>query len=126
MQTSIVPRAAQSRERSIVKLDYHVFKSMANGYLGLYVDRARRPTFFDVEQTWTAQSVPSEISSAACRNTNAAPPSKIASRKNSPAMVPSSPNRWQSLCLPRAVNVIPLARVCTEETTGDHSSRPPE
>jgi aspartate beta-hydroxylase len=51
VQTSIVPRAAQSRERSIVKLDYHVFKSMANGYLGLYVDRARRPTFFDVEQT---------------------------------------------------------------------------
>jgi aspartate beta-hydroxylase len=37
-----------------VKLDYHVFKSMANGYLGLYVDRARRPTYFDIEKTYPA------------------------------------------------------------------------
>ena len=37
-----------------MKLDYHVFKCMANGYLGLYVDRARRPTYFDIEKTYPA------------------------------------------------------------------------
>jgi aspartate beta-hydroxylase len=31
-----------------VKLDYHIFKSAVNGYLGLHMDRAHRPTFFDI------------------------------------------------------------------------------
>ena len=37
-----------------MKLDYHVFKSMANAYFGRYVDRERRPTFFDVKQSFPA------------------------------------------------------------------------
>ncbi|HEX9323000.1 MAG TPA: aspartyl/asparaginyl beta-hydroxylase domain-containing protein [Xanthobacteraceae bacterium] len=40
-----------------MKLDYHVFKSMANAYLGLYVDRARRPTYFDIAETYPALDV---------------------------------------------------------------------
>jgi aspartyl/asparaginyl beta-hydroxylase (cupin superfamily) len=35
-----------------MKLDYHIFKSMANGYLGLYFDVKRRPTFFDIKQVY--------------------------------------------------------------------------
>jgi aspartate beta-hydroxylase len=35
-----------------VKLDYHIFKSVANSYFGLYVDRPRRPTFFDIPKTY--------------------------------------------------------------------------
>ncbi len=34
-----------------MKVDYHIFKSMANAYLGLWVDPPRRPTFFDVKAT---------------------------------------------------------------------------
>src|SRR5262245_6072963 len=37
-----------------MKLDYHVFKSMANAYFGRYVDRERRPTFFDIKETFPA------------------------------------------------------------------------
>ena len=37
-----------------MKLDYHVFKSMANAYFGRYVDRDRRPTFFDIPQAYPA------------------------------------------------------------------------
>jgi len=33
-----------------MKLDYHIFKAMANSYLGHYVDRERRPTFFNIEE----------------------------------------------------------------------------
>jgi aspartyl/asparaginyl beta-hydroxylase (cupin superfamily) len=32
-----------------MKLDYHIFKSALNAYFGRYVDRERRPTFFDVK-----------------------------------------------------------------------------
>jgi aspartate beta-hydroxylase len=42
---------ADSEGPAIVKLDYHIFKSVANAYLGLYVDPPRRPTFFDVAET---------------------------------------------------------------------------
>jgi aspartate beta-hydroxylase/beta-hydroxylase len=31
-----------------VKLDYHIVKSIVNAFFGLYVDRKRRPTFFEV------------------------------------------------------------------------------
>ena len=31
-----------------MKVDYHVFKSVVNGYLGLHMDVKKRPTFFDV------------------------------------------------------------------------------
>jgi aspartate beta-hydroxylase len=34
-----------------VKLDYHIFKSALNWYLGRYIDVDRRPTFFDIKQT---------------------------------------------------------------------------
>jgi aspartate beta-hydroxylase len=37
-----------------VKLDYHIFKSMANGFLGLFIGPKRRPTFFDVAKTYPA------------------------------------------------------------------------
>jgi len=37
-----------------MKFDYHIFKSMLNGYLGLHMDRARRPTFFNVAETYPA------------------------------------------------------------------------
>jgi aspartyl/asparaginyl beta-hydroxylase (cupin superfamily) len=37
-----------------MKVDYHIFKSMLNGYLGLHMDRARRPTFFDIAETYPA------------------------------------------------------------------------
>jgi aspartate beta-hydroxylase len=47
-------RAPEGKGSSIVKLDYHVFKSVANSYLGLYVDPPRRPTFFDVAKTYPA------------------------------------------------------------------------
>src|SRR4051812_14846173 len=45
--------AARSvRQGSVMKLDYHIFKSMANAYFGRYVDRARRPTFFNVKESY--------------------------------------------------------------------------
>jgi aspartyl/asparaginyl beta-hydroxylase (cupin superfamily) len=37
-----------------MKLDYHIFKSMANAYFGRYVDRARRPTFFNIKEAYPA------------------------------------------------------------------------
>jgi len=37
-----------------VKLDYHIFKSMANGFLGLFIRPQRRPTFFDIAKTFPA------------------------------------------------------------------------
>lgn len=42
-------------ERSgCVKLDYHIFKSVANGFLGLFIRPKQRPTFFDIENTFPA------------------------------------------------------------------------
>jgi aspartyl/asparaginyl beta-hydroxylase (cupin superfamily) len=35
-----------------MKLDYHIFKSMVNGYLGLHLDRKRRPTYFNISETY--------------------------------------------------------------------------
>jgi len=37
-----------------MKLDYHVFKAVANAYFGRYVGRDRRPTFFDIKQQYPA------------------------------------------------------------------------
>ena len=37
-----------------MKIDYHIFKSLLNNYLGLHMDRARRPTFFDIDDTYPA------------------------------------------------------------------------
>src|SRR5262249_28110283 len=34
-----------------MKLDYHIFKSALNGYLGLHMDRKRRPTYFNIAET---------------------------------------------------------------------------
>jgi aspartyl/asparaginyl beta-hydroxylase (cupin superfamily) len=38
-------------EGNDVKVDYHIFKTMANAYLGLWIDPPRRPTFFDIKAT---------------------------------------------------------------------------
>jgi aspartate beta-hydroxylase/beta-hydroxylase len=35
-----------------MKVDYHIFKSMVNGYLGLHMDVKRRPTYFDIAETY--------------------------------------------------------------------------
>jgi aspartyl/asparaginyl beta-hydroxylase (cupin superfamily) len=35
-----------------MKLDYHIFKSMANGFLGLFIGPKQRPTFFDIAKTY--------------------------------------------------------------------------
>jgi aspartate beta-hydroxylase len=37
-----------------MKLDYHIFKSMLNGYLALHFDCKHRPTFFDIASTCPA------------------------------------------------------------------------
>ena len=37
--------------QEIVKLDYHIFKSAANAFFGLFIGRKRRPTFFDIQTT---------------------------------------------------------------------------
>ena len=37
-----------------MKLDYHIVKSMVNWYFGRYVDRDRRPTFFNIEEFYPA------------------------------------------------------------------------
>jgi len=37
-----------------MKVDYHIFKSMANSYFGRYVDRERRPTFFNIAECYPA------------------------------------------------------------------------
>jgi len=34
-----------------MKLDYHIFKSMVNGYIGLHIDLPRRSTFFKTVET---------------------------------------------------------------------------
>jgi aspartyl/asparaginyl beta-hydroxylase (cupin superfamily) len=35
-----------------VKLDYHIFKSAVNAYLGLHFDREHRPTFFNIPDAY--------------------------------------------------------------------------
>jgi aspartyl/asparaginyl beta-hydroxylase (cupin superfamily) len=35
-----------------VKLDYHIFKSIANGFFGMFIGRQTRPTFFNIEQSY--------------------------------------------------------------------------
>ena len=35
-----------------MKVDYHIFKSMVNGYLGLHMDVKRRPTYFNIAETY--------------------------------------------------------------------------
>jgi aspartyl/asparaginyl beta-hydroxylase (cupin superfamily) len=35
-----------------VKLDYHVFKSVANAFFGAFIGQATRPTFFDITETY--------------------------------------------------------------------------
>jgi aspartate beta-hydroxylase len=35
-----------------MKLDYHIVKSVVNFYFGWYVDRERRPTFFDIRELY--------------------------------------------------------------------------
>ena len=37
-----------------MKVDYHIFKSAVNGYLGLHMDRRNRPTFFNISETFPA------------------------------------------------------------------------
>lgn len=37
-----------------MKVDYHIFKSAVNGYLGLHMDRKNRPTFFNISKTYPA------------------------------------------------------------------------
>jgi aspartate beta-hydroxylase len=40
-----------------MKVDYHIFKSILNGYLGLHMDRPQRPTFFEIAETCPALDV---------------------------------------------------------------------
>lgn len=35
-----------------MKLDYHIFKAMANGFLALFINPKKRPTFFDIGETY--------------------------------------------------------------------------
>jgi hypothetical protein len=35
-----------------VKLDYHIFKSMANAFFGVFIGRKTRPTFFDIPRDY--------------------------------------------------------------------------
>jgi aspartyl/asparaginyl beta-hydroxylase (cupin superfamily) len=35
-----------------LKLDYHIFKGLINGYLSLYTGGKRRPVFFDIDHTY--------------------------------------------------------------------------
>lgn len=37
-----------------MKLDYHIFKSLVNAFLGLFIDAKRRPTYFDIGKTYPA------------------------------------------------------------------------
>lgn len=37
-----------------MKLDYHIFKAILNGFFGLFISPSTRPTFFDVAQTCPA------------------------------------------------------------------------
>jgi aspartate beta-hydroxylase len=38
----------------VVKVDYHIFKSIANAFFGLFIGRKTRPTFFDIAETFPA------------------------------------------------------------------------
>jgi aspartyl/asparaginyl beta-hydroxylase (cupin superfamily) len=35
-----------------VKLDYHIFKSIANAFFGMFIGRRTRPTFFNIEKSY--------------------------------------------------------------------------
>jgi aspartate beta-hydroxylase len=35
-----------------VKLDYHIFKSIANAFFGMFIGRRTRPTFFTIEKSY--------------------------------------------------------------------------
>jgi hypothetical protein len=35
-----------------MKLDYHIFKDIVNGYLALHFDKAHRPTFFNIVKVY--------------------------------------------------------------------------
>jgi aspartate beta-hydroxylase/beta-hydroxylase len=37
-----------------VKLDYHIFKSIANAFFGMFIGRKTRPTFFNIQATFPA------------------------------------------------------------------------
>ena len=37
-----------------MKVDYHIFKSMLNSYIGLHMDRERRPTYFNISEAYPA------------------------------------------------------------------------
>jgi len=36
----------------LVKLDYHIFKSVANAFFGMFIGRRTRPTFFNIQQSY--------------------------------------------------------------------------
>jgi aspartate beta-hydroxylase len=36
----------------MVKLDYHIFKSIVNAFFGVFIGRSTRPTFFDIKQSY--------------------------------------------------------------------------
>jgi aspartate beta-hydroxylase len=36
----------------MVKLDYHIFKSIANAFFGMFIGRRTRPTFFNIQQSY--------------------------------------------------------------------------
>lgn len=40
-----------------MKFDYHIFKDIVNGYLGLHFDKARRPTYFNIGNDYPALDV---------------------------------------------------------------------
>ena len=35
-----------------MKLDYHIFKSVANAFFGMFIGRRTRPTFFNIQQSY--------------------------------------------------------------------------
>lgn len=35
-----------------MKLDYHIFNEIVNGYLALHFDKPRRPTFFNIAKVY--------------------------------------------------------------------------
>jgi aspartyl/asparaginyl beta-hydroxylase (cupin superfamily) len=41
-------------QEQMVKLDYHIFKSVVNAFFGLFVGRRTRPTFFDIDRAYPA------------------------------------------------------------------------
>ena len=40
------------RDDGIVKLDYHIFKSVLNAFFGLFIGRKTRPTFFNITEAY--------------------------------------------------------------------------